>query len=71
MNSLVKFIDIKNRKNIKLLERENYIINNDILYKLEKIKGEERYLVCIPKDLWFDVLYTFHDDIYGAHLGLD
>jgi hypothetical protein len=51
--------------------KSDYTINDGILYKLQKVNDKEKLVVCLPKKLWFDVLYTYHDDIYSGHLGFE
>jgi hypothetical protein len=51
--------------------KSDYTINDGILYKLQKVNDKEKLVVYLPKKLWFDVLYTYHDDIYSGHLGFE
>ena len=51
---------------------DNYIINNDVLLKRVKLNNEFLLVMCVPNDLIFEMLYSYHDDaLSGAHLGND
>ena len=63
--------DVKKRlEHKKLKPNENYIIENDILYrKMFDSKGIERQLLCLPSALRKDILFTLHGDKTSGHGG--
>ena len=49
---------------------DEYVIHDKTLLKKVTIDGEKRLVVCVPLDMVFDILFTYHDDMLcGGHFG--
>ena len=52
-------------------EYEEYTLINELLYFADEIKGRNRLLLCLPVEILFETIYSYHDDSFGGHLGFD
>ena len=52
-------------------EYEQYSLVGELLYYSCEIKGRDKLLFCLPVELLFETIYSYHDDSYGGHLGFD
>ena len=52
-------------------EYKEYFLHEDILYCLVDVKGNQKPLFCLPVEILFETIYSYHDDSYGGHLGFE
>lgn len=48
----------------------NYVLIDDMLYRMKKRKTGDKLTICVPRSMREDVLYLLHDDIFGCHMGV-